>query len=93
MGPTFRFVGGDLGQISQNNFRLQTLGTSKRAFSGSEFEFFVRENQFRPFVRFTYFPRPAGMSGSPADIGGFSGTQFVFGVDVLSPIYQNTLSK
>jgi hypothetical protein len=45
-------------------------------------------NQFKPYVRFTHFAPPYGMN-----VPGFSGSQFVFGVDVLSPLFQATLSK
>jgi hypothetical protein len=55
---------------------------------GVEIEFFVRLNSFRPFVRFSRFTLP-----NRTDISGFSGTQALFGVDVLSAIFKKSLEK
>ena len=87
-GPSFRFLGGDFAQKSNNAFREALLGTSQTSMTGVELTFFLRLNQFKPYVRFTHFSAP-----KEGDIAGFSGSQFIFGVDVLSPLFQTTLSK
>lgn len=85
-GPTFRYIAGDLGQDTNSTVRLQTLGTTKKSYMGAELEFFVRLNQFQPYVRISHFSPP-----KEGDVSGFSGTQVVFGVDVLSAIFQKPL--
>jgi hypothetical protein len=87
-GPGFRYIAGDLAQSSNDTFRQQTLGTTKKSMLGVEIEFFVRLNSFRPFVRFSRFTLP-----NRTDISGFSGTQALFGVDVLSAIFKKSLEK
>ena len=64
------------------------LGTNRNHYTGVELTFFVRLNQFKPYVRYSHFSAPHG-----TDINGFTGSQFVFGVDVLSPLFQTVLSK
>lgn len=94
VGPTFRAIGGDLAQTKQDSFRATLLGTDKKSYAGFEVTFFVRMNQFKPYVRFTHFASPATNLPHPAqgiDVAGFSGSQFVFGVDVLSAIFQTKL--
>jgi hypothetical protein len=88
VGPTFRYIAGDLGQNTNIALRQQTLGTKKKSYTGPEVEFFVRLNQFQPYVRVSHFSSP-----KEGDILGFSGTQVVFGVNVLSAIFQTTLSQ
>ena len=88
MGPSLRFIGGDIAQSENTAVRTTLLGTNKTSMAGLELTFFVRMNQFKPYVRFTHFAPPYGMN-----VPGFSGSQFVFGVDVLSPLFQATLSK
>lgn len=85
-GPGFRYIAGDLAQTSNDTFRQQTLGTTKKSMTGVEVEFFVRMNSFRPFVRFSRFALP-----NSTEVSGFSGTQAVFGVDVLSAIFKKSL--
>lgn len=85
-GPTLRFIGGDVAQKTNDAVRAALLGTTDKEMAGLELTFFVRMNQFKPYVRFTHFSAPQGN-----DIPGFSGSQFVFGVDVLSPLFQTTL--
>lgn len=88
IGPSFRFIGGDVAQKGNAGFLSDLLGTTKTHMTGLEITFFVRMNQFKPFVRISHFAPPGG-----SDISGFSGSQFVFGVDVLSPLFQTSLSK
>jgi hypothetical protein len=88
VGPTFRYIAGDLGQDTNQAFRLQTLGTTKKSYTGLEVEFFVQLNQFQPYVRVSHFSPP-----KEGDISGFSGTQVVFGVNVLSAIYQTAVGN
>ena len=88
LGPSFRFIGGDIAQNPNTAFRTALLGTTKSYLAGFETTFFVRLNQFKPYVRFTHFGASTG-----ANIASFSGNQFVFGVDVLSPLIQTTLPK
>ena len=85
-GPAFRYIAGDLAQSSNDAFRQQTLGATKKSFTGLEVEFFVRMNSFRPFVRFSRFD-----VGNGTNIPGFSGVQAIFGVDVLSAIFKKSL--
>ncbi len=85
IGPSFRDILGDLSQSTNSDFLQQALGTTKKFYIGPEFEFFVRLNQFRPYLRLTRF-------SSPSDISSFSGTQVVFGVDVLSAIFKKSLN-
>ncbi len=87
-GPSFRFLGGDVAQAENSAFRNSLLGTTKTKMSGFELTFFVRMNQFKPYVRYTHFAPSAGNN-----IAGFSGSQFTFGVDVLSPLFQTTLTQ
>jgi hypothetical protein len=87
-GPSWRFIGGDLAQKQSTagnpTLRNQLFGTDKTSFFSPEVTFFVKMNEFQPYFRFTHFATPPG--GSP--IPGFSGSQFVFGVDVTSAIFQ-----
>jgi hypothetical protein len=94
VGPSFRGIGGDLAQVKNDAFRASLLGTDEKAHWGTEVTFFVRMNQFKPYVRFTHFSQPPTSFPQAAkgiDVAGFSGSQFVFGVDVLSAIFQTKL--
>ena len=86
VGPSFRFIAGDLAQAQNDDFRKRVLGTDQKSKAGVEITFFVRMNEFKPYVRFSHFSPP-----NSVDVPGFSGSQFVFGVDVLSPIFKTTL--
>jgi hypothetical protein len=86
VGPSFRFIAGDLAQGTNESLRKELLGTAKKSMTGMEMEFFVRMNSFRPFVRYSRFNLPGSIN-----IPGFSGSQVIFGVDVLSAIFKKTL--
>jgi hypothetical protein len=75
IGPTWRLIGGDVGQ--DDAFRSSVLGTTKSSFAGFETTFFVRVNTVRPFVRFSNFGRPDDVV-----IYGFTGRQVTWGVTV-----------
>jgi hypothetical protein len=85
-GPSMRFIANDLGQRQNAQFRQQVFGTDRKTLKGWELEFFVRMNQFQPYVRFSHFSLP-----NQIDISGFSGAQVVFGVNVLSSVFQKTI--
>jgi hypothetical protein len=88
VGPSWRFIGGDLAQKQSTagnpTLRNQLLGTDKTNFFSPEVTFFVKLNEFKPYFRFSHFSQPSKDSPIP----GFSGSQFVFGVDVTSAIFQ-----
>jgi hypothetical protein len=92
VGPSWRLIGGDLAQgrstATTPTLRSQLLGTDQTSFTGFEVTFFVRMNQFKPYVRYSHFSAP-----NKINILGLTGSQFVFGVDVLSAIYQTTLGS
>ncbi|UWZ85967.1 hypothetical protein [Occallatibacter riparius] len=87
-GPSWRFIGGDLAQGQSTSttptFRSQMLGTDKTSFFSPEVTFFVKMNEFKPYFRFSHFSQPKADQPIP----GFTGSQFVFGVDVTSAIFQ-----
>jgi hypothetical protein len=80
-GPTWRGLGGDLGQ--NDAFRSQVLGTTVSRFTGYEMTFFVRVNTVQPFARFSHFGQPSGVV-----IPGLTGNQVVWGVNVAASIFQ-----
>ena len=86
-GEGLRYITGDLGQSQNDALRKQLLGTTKKNFHGLELEFFVRMNSFKPYFRYSRFLLPNGVS-----VQGLSNGQVVFGVDVLSSIFQKTLN-
>jgi hypothetical protein len=66
IGPTFRLIGGDLGQMS--GLRQSLPGTSVTSMTGLDVT-------LRPFVRITKFSNPAGTA-----ISGLTGGQAIFGI-------------
>jgi hypothetical protein len=81
IGPTFRIIGGDLGQMSA--LRQSLLGTSVTSMTGFDVTLWARLNTFRPFVRISKFSNPAGTA-----IPGLTGGQAIFGIDVLAALFQ-----
>jgi hypothetical protein len=88
VGPTFRWLNGDLSQGSNATLRQTLLGTSRTSMTGWEFTLMARLNEFQPYVTVSHFPRQSG-----SDISGFTGEQAVFGVNVVSAIFLNKLSN
>lgn len=84
VGPTYRWIGGDLARGRSFIESPEVLGTAQTSLAGFEATFFARLNTAKPFLRLTRFKR--GTS-----IPGFSGWQAMIGVDILSSLFRSEL--
>jgi len=83
-GPSLRYIGGDLAQADAFLSAPEVLGMSDHSFLGYEITFYARLNAAQPFVRITHF-------NSDSDVPGFTGTQAIIGVNVLSAVFKSTV--
>lgn len=81
VGPTARWIGGDVTLPSGAAFREAFLGTPETEFWGLDVTLFLTLNSAAPYVKITNFSKDD-------DIAGLSGTQLTVGVDVLAAAFQ-----
>lgn len=95
VGPSLRFIAGDLGHLASEDFLKSTdvLGTDRAFYLGIETTFFLRLNSLRPYVRVSFIGKmkPKGATDR-VEINGLTGIQVLFGVDVLSAFFKSTLN-
>jgi hypothetical protein len=83
IGPTWRFIGGDVGHEEAFRTMPQVLSAAKTSYAGLEWSISFRVNAWQPFARFTWIPQPG-----TGPIRGLTGTQAVIGVDVVSALFK-----